>query len=175
MDIQKIIKSIPDRMMLALVAIIVIAFLFHASGNWNRQIQSFFILAFIVVILLSIKEQGSIIDLDEAKKIAVNYARKKLKEGVLEPTTIIEEIDGTLRERNGKPWYYEVAVKTNDMIKPYLVMSIMPRSGKVISSMRLRSWSAREAPNVEILSPPDLVSWLKLKRAIDEQIEKSAG
>ena len=119
-------------------------------------------------------DREELITLDEAKQIGTKYVRSKIKEGIIEPGTVIECFDGTLRLKDGKPWIYEVAVRTGDPASPYYVVKILPfrQNCKVVGAKKAKYWSAEQAPDIEYITPPDVITWLKLKKEAESKIEE---
>lgn len=168
---MKFLKKMPSNYIIFIGLITIFGMFLYITNNWSQQVQMILGGLIILVLALGIREEREPLSLDEAKKLGLNYVKQKVASGTIKAGTIREVFDGALRMRNGKPWLYEVAVTTTDVTKPYYVMELLPMSGKVVKGRFLEYWSADEAPHLEIVTPPDIVEYMKKKREIEGKIE----
>ena len=170
-SISKYLRFIPRTYMTALVMVIGVAVLLYMNHQFTQEFQVFTVIAIFAILLLSAREEKEPISLDEAKQIWSDKIREKRSLGIITAGTIKEDIDGTLRWKNGKPWYYEVCTTTSNPTKPYYVASIDPFNGKIYTSKKLKAWNADMAPSIEVVAPPTILDWLKARKNIDNAIE----
>lgn len=172
MEITKTIQSIPTNVLLFGVLTVALAIFLNISGNWTKEFQFLIGGMLAITVILGMKETKKEVDLEEAKQIALKWARQKKQTQVIKGT-IRESIEGTTRERDGKPWYHECAVLVDNPSPTYYVISIT-KQGKIRKTTKRNSWSAKDAPDVEIVTPPDIFQWIRAQKALEEKVEESA-
>lgn len=172
MDISETVSNIPKPILIFGTLLVILLSYSYWSGQLTTQLQIVIFGMLFLMILLGLKTGKKIIDLDEAKRIALRYVKSKKSLGIIKRGSIKEGVEGTLRFRQGIPWYYEVCITTDNPSKTHYVVTVEPNSGKVLSSTERDSWKTSESPNVEIVTPPDIIHWMKMKRELEKRMEE---
>ena len=170
MSIIDRIQSIPTNLLILSALTIILGIFFYITNNWNRETQMIILGMLIVIAIISIKESKLRVDLEPAKKIALDWAKEKRQLGIIKGN-IRESVEGVTRERNGSSWYHECAVVVENPHPLFYVISIS-LYGKIRKTTCRKSWSAKDAPDLEIVTPPDFPSWYKLQKKAEEELEE---
>lgn len=172
MKISDTISGIPKSILTFGTLLIILLSYSYWAGELTRELQIIIFGLLGLMIVLGIRSDSrKIISLDDAKLIGSNYIKSKTGLGILADGELKEGLEGTLRYRQGVPWYYDVSIIATNPSRTNYIVSIDPYSGKVISSTEKDSWKVEESPNVEIVTPPDIISWMKQKRSIEKELE----
>jgi len=170
MNLIERIQSVPTNLLIFLALTIALGMFFYITGNWTRETQMIVFGMLIVIAIISMKESKPKIDLEQAKKIALDWAREKRQLNVIKGN-IKESVEGVTRERNGSPWYHECAVVVENPHPLFYILSVS-LGGKIRKTTCRKSWSAKDAPDLEIVTPPDFLSWYKLQKKAEEELEE---
>lgn len=175
MAIPKTLAGIPRYAIIFGGCLLVLLSWAYYTNQLTPQMQSIVFGGFLVLILLAIREQGKGgITLEQAKKKGLLIVKTKKSEGVITSKgSIKESIEGVTRQRNGIPWYHEVCVEIHGSITNYYVVEINMK-GIEIRTTKKDSWKSTDSPHQEIVTPPDIMRWIKEKREIDSRIEDMA-
>jgi len=171
MSLTQTIQGIPTNLLIFAMLTIFFGTFLYISGNWNQQTQMIIAGVIIVLILMGVKESKKKITLEEAKIIALDWVRKKKQTGIIEQGTPKESIEGITRQRNGIEWYHDVCITVENPTIIHYLLSIA-LDGKIIQTSERKSWTTKDSANVEIVTPPDFLTWWKMRRKIDEQLDE---
>lgn len=164
-------QSISNPILAWIMLSIILAVIFYVSHNWTKETQIFVGGMILVGILMGIKGMKPKITLEEAKIIGLDWARVKKQKEIIDYGTARESIEGITRQRDGKDWYHEVCVTVGERSHYVLGISLF---GKIMSTSHRRNWKVTDSPNVEIVSPPDFLSWYKLKKTAEQRMEEES-
>jgi len=131
-----------------------------------------FVAVTIGVILLGTDSTKNVISIEKAYEIAYRFAKMKQNRGDFPQGNLEILMDGSLRkDLDGKPFSFDVCVKVHNLEdkRPYKVFSLNPFTGAIEQIVSKPHWSAEESPNVKIIRPPDILTYLELKRNIEEK------
>lgn len=166
-DISSITKG--NTIFLALA--VIVGIFFYVTHNWTKETQIFTGALVAVALLTSLKDIKPQITLEEAKIKASDWFKEKKRDNIItDYGHSVESIDGITRQRDGKDWYHEVGIQVGE--KSFYVLGLS-MYGKIISTTHKKTWSVRDAPNVEIITPPDFLSWYKMKKTAEQKMEES--
>jgi len=172
MDINKTISSIPRPILIFGGFLIILLSYAYWTNQLTTQMQVIIFGLILILILLSIKSKATGITLDEAKRRGHALIRRKVSEGVVRATgSIKESIEGVTRMRQGLPWYHEVCVEMHGSPTRYFVVEYA-LNGDYIRTTEKDSWKSTDSPHVEIVTPPDIISWMKQKKEIESKMEE---
>lgn len=173
MEAIKYIQSIPTNVMIFLALTVMLGAFFYITNNWVRETQMVVGAMFLIAVILAVRDVKPKIILEDAKIIAKDLIRSKKKLGIIEYGTMRESVEGTTRMRNGKPWYHEVCITVENPVVTHYVIGI-DLHGTVVSTSKQKSWSVKQSPNVEIVTPPDFMAWYKLSKGAEKEVEEAA-
>ena len=164
----------PEKRIFIILLLVVGIYLYSTK---NLGSTNLFILVISAILILAVGKEpirDDVISLPEAKVVGNKYIRQKVADGVLESGKFSEAFDGKLLWRDGKPWKYLVAFKTNYPAHPIYLIEMLPfvvDKQKIIGTYTKAKWSSDDAPDIEYIIPPDAVTWMQRKREAEKQIE----
>jgi hypothetical protein len=163
---------VPKKHIILGVVAIIGLFVLWRSGGLTTTWQTIIGGLILFIILSSAKDEKELLEVREAKIIGAREFKALQKKGILDSGTMLTKVDGILRRWNGLPWFYEVACETESKV---YVAEIDPYDGKVYGTKEVKTWSAHDAPHIQVVEPPTLMEYLKEKKKIEARIEEKVS
>lgn len=169
-SISAFLEAQPKWWLVAVGILVVIAFWSNATGNWNSQVQVIVIGGVCVLVLASMGEkEKEPISINEAIRAGERFVREKQIENAVETGTLVPIPQAKIVKHNGIPNEYAVGIRLLSGENPVHVIGINPYKNKkgdiVITSWSVKpDWTTDDRPNVEIITPPDVVTLLNMEK-----------
>lgn len=168
------IRKISNKILIVGAGLFIIALYLYWTGGWTTEVQAIVYGGLIILGLLAMTEKkAGLITKEDAQRIMLEDARKAQKDGLLEVGTIELVPDAVLRRWHGEPVSWDVCVKIDSPLKPHYVHSVDPRTKMIVGVEKRSSWSSADSPHVEVVQPPLIADWWRMRQLAERMMEES--
>jgi len=167
----------PKPVLGLLVAGIIMAIYFNVTGNWdiNTQILSVGMIGVALSMMVGEKPRETV-TIDWVERASYAYVRKAQTDGRTPTGSLTRMMETREVLIDGEPRYWEtgIRVESTEHGNPiYLLRVDLYKSQdgniQVTGTTEKAGWSAAESPDVVVLTPPDVLTYMKLKQKFESE------
>lgn len=167
MDIPNFMKS--PYFVAALIFLFLFIYFDRYSPNENyKNLAGILMLACIILWLFHMPKDP--ITMEKAKELSLQYSKVMQRRQDLPQGRLHLIPDARLQHDNDKPWQWHCGIVIESIEKVFAQITLHPFTGAFLGVLVTDWWSASHNPDLKVIIPTNIESWLLQKRALENQL-----
>ncbi len=136
----------------------------------KEQIRNFLLMGLVAIgILLLLSWPKQPIDIEEAKRLSLKYAKQIQTRGELPKGRIRLKGDAKLQRNKGEPDQWHACIAIDGEYYWEVIFSLHPYSGAIQTIKIVDWWSSSMNPDIETFLVPDMMAYMGLKKNMENK------